>query len=101
MSISGDGNRIAWNSPGDGQGSAHVFEWISNNDAIDNGSWKRMGLELRGQAGDTRYGNSIALSRDGSTLAVAVSSSSFISASENVTEAGRVEMYRWPEDIDS
>ncbi|MEM6337524.1 MAG: hypothetical protein AAF752_13220, partial [Bacteroidota bacterium] len=71
VSISGDGSRVAIGAPlnaggGGGSGHARVYQLVA-------GTWTQVGVDVDGEFGGDRFGDAVALSGDGNTLAVGAS----------------------------
>lgn len=83
VDISSDGSRIAVGAPsndtgGTDRGQVSVYDW-------DGTSWTQVGSNLTGGADDDEFGSSIALSNDGSRVAVG--------APGHSSDTGRVQVY--------
>lgn len=88
VTISEDGDRIAvgaFQNDGNGTNSGHVrvFEW-------DGSAWGQLGSDLDGEAAWDWFGHSVALSPDGSTLAVGG-----IANDGNGASSGHVRVFEW------
>ncbi|MFY0675158.1 MAG: choice-of-anchor D domain-containing protein, partial [Bacteroidia bacterium] len=77
----------ALNNDGTGTNAGHVrvFEWESNDS-----SWNQLGVDLEGDASDDAFGYSVAISSDGSILAVGA-----IGNDDNGSNAGQVQVFAW------
>jgi hypothetical protein len=83
VAVSGDGSRMVVGSPGVGR----VRVWFRDVSGSDEEPWVPSGNELSGQASGEDFGASVAISSDGTTIAVG--------ASGSVGGTGRVTMYRF------
>ena len=77
------GARLADGVNGVKSGRVHVFQWISN-------TWQPMGSTLDGEAALDEFGNSLALSDDGTILAVGA----WVNDAGGIT-AGHVRAFAW------
>ena len=88
VALSSDGSRLsvgAMGSDGNGLGSGHVrvFDW-------DGSSWVQVGADIVGEAAGDYFGYSVALSSDGSRLAVGA-----IQNDGNGANSGHVRVFDW------
>jgi len=84
VSFSADGSRLAIGAPFNNRGHVRVFDW--------NGiTWAQIGADIDGVFPDSRFGNSVSLSADGSRLAVGAPTSNINGASES----GLVRIFDW------
>ena len=88
VSLSSDGNIVAIGATGnDGNGTdaGHVrlYRW-------DGSTWRQLGADIDGEAAGDRSGRSIALTSDGSTIAIGATGND-----GNGADAGHVRLYRW------
>jgi len=94
MALSGDGKRIAVGAPGAAQpigaeptgedpGQVVLYDWDAGK-----AQWVQVGVALDGEAAYDRFGESVALSTDGSRLAVGAPGND-----GNGTESGHVRLY--------
>lgn len=67
MDLSPDGTRLAVGYPGNGNGFVRVYEYGGG---INGTSWFQIGQTLPGKQDNERFGDMIALSKDGSTVLV-------------------------------
>eukprot|EP00980_Cylindrotheca_fusiformis_P013823 scaffold3579_cov168-Cylindrotheca_fusiformis.AAC.8 len=96
VSLSEDGKRVAIgasrddgaNNDADSSGSVSVYEMMMDSD--DGSEWSLMGVIVHGESGIDSSGSSVALSKDGSMVAVG---SPFDYGSD--TDSGTVKVYRW------
>jgi hypothetical protein len=89
VSISSNGNRLVIGADGnDGSGidagHARVYQWI-------NAKWQKIGGDINGEKFGDYFGHSVALSSDGSRLAVGAP----FNINSNGTNAGHVRVYYW------
>jgi hypothetical protein len=93
VALSNDGNRIVIGSPTSdgidvfGSGHAGVFE---NQD----GDWVQIGSDIRGETEFENFGFSVAISADGSTIAVATVSHTV----NGMMSAGRIKIFQYQND---
>lgn len=85
VSMSGEGDIVAVGAPfhdgnGPNSGQVRVFKKIDN-------SWQKMGENMLGDNAGDNFGSSLALSRDGRTIA--------IGAPGNARKAGFVRVFKW------
>jgi hypothetical protein len=88
ISLSGDGQRLAastWGVDGSAAGGVTVFEF-------DGGSWQPLASDLRGESSLENFGSAIALSADGTTLAIGATGYSPNGGKE--IRAGHVRIFR-------
>ncbi len=88
VSLSSDGSTIAIGSTGNddnGPDSGHVrlYRW-------DGSAWKQLGAGIDGEVAGDKSGGSIALTGDGSTIAIGATDND-----DNGTDSGHVRLYRW------
>jgi hypothetical protein len=88
VALSSDGSRVAIGAPynddnGDNAGQVRVFRW-------DGLSWIQMGFDIDGEAADDLSGYSVALSPEGSHLAIGGPFNDGTGA-----DSGHVKVYRW------
>ena len=88
VSLSSDGTRVAIGTPfndGNGLDAGHVrvYDWTET-------QWMQVGSDLNGQAKFDEFGTSVALSTDGTRVAIGASG-----AGENTDGAGYVRVYVW------
>lgn len=88
VALSGDGMTFAAgargnDSNGDASGHVRVYRW-------DGVAWDQLGADLDGEAADDRSGESVAISRDGNTVAIGASRND-----GNGDAAGHVRIFRW------
>jgi hypothetical protein len=92
VNLSPDGNTIAIGSPGyytnDVPGYVRVFTLKIGDDA-DTSSWKQIGRDIFGEANSDRFGRSVSLSDDGTTLAVGAQ----YNDGSNGVDSGHVRVY--------
>jgi hypothetical protein len=85
VAMSGDGSRIAIGAPfNNGEGHVRVY-------ALINGTWTQTGLDIDGEAVGDGSGYSVAMSGDGSRIAIGASGND-----GNGNEAGHVRVYDVP-----
>jgi len=73
VSLAADGNTLAIGANGnDGNGNSagHVKVYRLEGDYVDDSIWKRLGQDIDGEAADDQSGVQLALSADGTTLAI-------------------------------
>jgi hypothetical protein len=80
VAMSADGSRVAIGAPTTGSGSVHVYNWNGT-------SWSQVGLDIDGEADDDKSGSSVAISSDGTRVA--------IGAPNNQSLTGHVRVYNW------
>jgi hypothetical protein len=85
ISLSGDGQRLAVSTLGVNAGGVILFQF-------DGGSWEPVASELRGESRRENFGSAIALSTDGTTLAIGATGYSPNDGRE--VGAGRVRIFR-------
>ena len=90
LALSGDGFRLAVGGVG-GTGVAKVLQWSGS-------AWKQLGMDLDAVAAanvvlDEDFGAAVALSRDGTRVAVGAKSAAGENADD--TDAGRVRVFQW------
>ena len=86
VAMSGDGSRIAigaYGSDGNGSGAGHVRVYT-----LIDGTWTQTGLDIDGEAADDGSGWSVAMSGDGSRIAIGAYGSD-----GNGSDAGHVRVY--------
>ena len=88
VALSSDGSRVAIGAPGNdqfGESSGHVrvYEWSGS-------SWVQLGQDLDGHAPYDNFGGALAISADGSRLAVGA-----LGFDGNGSDAGAVRVYEW------
>jgi hypothetical protein len=86
VSLSQDGSRVAVGAPqndgaGANAGQARVYEWSG-------GAWTQVGADINGEAAGDRFGYAVALSADGTRLAVAATNND-----GNGIDAGHVRVF--------
>ena len=91
VALSSDGSRLAFGATSNGQagayaGHARVFEWDGGS-----ASWIQLGDDIDGEGPGDYSGTSVALSSDGSRLAVGAIGNDNI----NGDDAGHVRVYSW------
>jgi LPXTG-motif cell wall-anchored protein len=89
VALSGDGSRIAIGAPyndGNGSGAGHVRVYT-----LINGTWTQTGLDIDGEAADDYSGYSVAMSGDGSRIAIGA-----IYNDGTGNDAGHVRVYGEP-----
>ncbi|MFL2860193.1 MAG: WD40 repeat domain-containing protein [Pontiellaceae bacterium] len=89
VALSSDGSIVAigaHQNDGNGRGVGHVrlYQW-------DGASWNQLGSDIDGEAEFDRSGSSVALSSDGSIVAIGAPSNT----SENGGDSGHVRLYKW------
>jgi hypothetical protein len=93
VNLSPDGNTIAIGSPGyytnDVPGYVRVFT-LEIGDDVDTSSWKQIGRDIFGEANRDRFGRSVSLSDDGTTLAVGAQYNN----GSNGVDSGHVRVYQ-------
>nr|QFG73848.1 MAG: FG-GAP repeat containing protein [Megaviridae environmental sample] len=88
VAMSSDGNRVAIGAPyndggGDNNGHVRVYQYV-------NGTWTQVGADINGEAVDDFSGVTIAMSSDGSRIAIGASSND-----GNGDKSGHVRVYEW------
>lgn len=85
IALTSDGNRLAVGSPGDagGKGCVRVYDWNGS-------SWQQTGSDIVGEATTDHSGSAVALSPDGSRLAVGAPFNA-----GNGENSGQVRIYEW------
>lgn len=89
LALSADGSRLAVGAPGnDGNGSdsghVRVFSW-------DGKGWIQLGADIDGEAGNEGSGTALAMTADGSRLAIGAPGSN----GDNLPNSGLVRVYSW------
>lgn len=98
VALSGDGARLAVGSPysyapGDvylARGSVKVYDWN-----VTSNSWTQIGIDIYAEASGDSAGMSLALSNDGSVLAIGAPYSDGASAGRTTENAGQVRIFAW------
>jgi prepilin-type N-terminal cleavage/methylation domain-containing protein len=88
VALSADGDTVAigaYGNDGNGSQAGHVRVYAWNGS-----SWVKRGADIDGDAADDRSGSSVALSSDGSTVAIGASGND-----GNGSQAGHVRVYAW------
>ena len=92
VALSADGTRIAIGSPfhrgssNDGAGHVRVYDWTESK------SWTQVGSDLNGAAAGDRFGSNVALSADGTRVAIGAPYND-----GNGIDSGHVRIYHWTE----
>ena len=79
--MDGDGNKVAVGANQDNNNGARVFEY-------SNGAWNQVGDSIQAENTGDGAGSSVALSRDGSTIAVGAKGND-----DNGTDSGHVRAF--------
>lgn len=82
VALSADGTRVAIGAPyngdnGESAGHVRIYDWTEGT-----GNWTQLGSDLNGEAADDQFGWSVALSSDGTRVAIG-------------TSTGHVRIYDW------
>ncbi len=85
LALSADGDILAIGSP-----FAHNFTGGVKVFQLENGTWQQLGEDIEGMTTGTFFGQSIALSHDGETLAIGAPKDN-----NNGISAGQVQVYQW------
>lgn len=88
VSMSSDGSRVvigAYLNDGNGSNSGHARIY-----ALSGGTWSQLGSDINGELSSDLSGRSVAISEDGSRVAVGA-----IFNDENGSSSGHVRVYRW------
>ena len=88
VSLSSDGNRLAFGLPGggtDGTGEVQVYEW-------NGASWDQLGPGIEGEVAADFSGFSVSMSSDGNIIAVSSISNDGANPNSN---SGHVRLYQW------
>jgi hypothetical protein len=91
VALSSDGTRLAvgaTDGPGPGSDAGYVRVYKESS-----GAWTQLGADIDGEAAGDQFGRSVALSSDGTRLAVGASYND-----ANGTDAGHVRVFDWDED---
>ncbi|MBA4284219.1 MAG: hypothetical protein C0434_01650 [Xanthomonadaceae bacterium] len=92
VAMSADGNRIAYGETAaissSRPGSVQIHQW-------DGSSWSQVGTTIVGEAGGDTAGSSIALSSDGSTIAIGAPQNDGDGADGGGVTGGQVRVYRF------
>jgi hypothetical protein len=89
-SLSGDGTVLAMAAflhdgiNGEDSGHVRVYTWLDN-------EWIQQGYDIDGEASGYQSGSAVALSSDGSILAIAA----FLNAGDGLNEVGHVRVFEW------
>jgi FG-GAP repeat len=85
VALSSDGTRVAIGAPGNyiQAGQVRVHDWTGS-------QWTQVGSDLDGEADRDRFGSSVALSSDGTRVAIGAPYNG-----DNSTMAGHVRVYDW------
>ena len=88
VSLSGDGSRVAIGAPynddgGDSAGQVRLYDWSGI-------AWIQVGVDIGGDAAGNEFGSSVALSGDGSRVAVGAPGND-----DAFANAGQVKLYDW------
>ena len=91
LSLSHDGQRIAVGAPLSARGGSNAG--LAGVYAFDGSAWRKLGQDLLGDSAGAYFGSTVALSGDGSTLAVA--------APNRSSNRGQVSIFRWSSEVGS
>ena len=84
VALSADGSRIAIGAPSNGDtGHVRIYTW-------DGTTWTQTGADINGEADGEYLGSSVAMSADGSRIAIGA-----IGNNDNGSNAGQVRIYIW------
>ncbi len=103
LSLSDDGNIIVIssylddNSNGTAAGKVLIYEWVTTESTESSSSWVQKGSTIIGDNSGDKLGYTIALSGDGTT--VAMYALQFLSNTVNVTKRGYVKIYKYDNNV--